>query len=230
MSYLDNYKSMAAGLTRGLRVFRARYGSRFIGTMGLYADLVAEGCRQAFIARLPGHPEQAEDSAAQVGFDRQLTRFKNETITSYKARLQDAWTWYEQGGTAIQVKRAVDIACYWIFPGLFATDNACVVFENGWAQATVVLAGQVPWATSNPIFGSFNWGDANTMYGIANALTEDLSTLKAQVRKWLPSRTIGYLAWASGGPIYGYPSPGTITYGGGSVYTANSVWLTVPVE
>lgn len=253
MSYLDNYKSMAAGLVRGLRIFRnGRYGQRFIGTIGLYADLVAEGCRQAFISRLPGHPEQSSDAATQVGFDRQLIRYKYESLPDYKTRLQAAWDAYAQGGTNFGVAREVYycIACIWaangVTPvgGMFPPDDLATArfFENGWAEHTTVLLspgqGSVTgsWIQSSENYGAFTYGANNAVWGATNVLIEDVNALRSTIRKWLPSRTKGWLAWFAGGPMYSptsgpfLPAGSLRNYGDGSVYTAGVIKARISVE
>jgi hypothetical protein len=247
MSYLDNYKAMAAGLVRGLRIFRnGRYGSRLVGTIGLYADLVAEGARQAFISRLPGHPEQSEDAATQVGYDRQLARYKYETTPQYKTRLQNAWDAYQQGGTNIGLAREVYncINCIWA-PAGTTPDLTNVAqarfYENGWAEHTAVLfspgQGSVTgsWISSAETYGNFSYGAPNKVWGFTNVLIEDVNAIRSTLRKWLPSRTKGWLAWSGGGPIYSTSSPlapgGSLyTYGGGSSYTAGVINARISVE
>lgn len=246
MSYLDNYKSMAAGLVRGLRIFRnGKYGQRFIGTIGLYADLVAEGCRQAFISRLPGHPEQSEDAATQVGYDRQLIRYKYEPISFYKTRLQNAWTAYQQGGTNIGLAREVYycLNCIWTpvngVPDLTGVAQARF-YENGWAEHTTVLIGPGQgsvtgsWSTASETYGAFTYGANNAVWGATNVLIEDVNAIRATIRKWLPSRTKGWLAWQSAGPVYSGVSPFVpatpVVYGGGYTYTANVIKARIPVE
>ena len=242
MSYLDNYKAYAAGLVKGLRIFKnGYYGQRLIGTIGLVADMVAEGCRQAFIARLPGHPEQAEDSALQVGYDRQLTRFKYEPLLQYKARLQAAWSTYQQRGTNIGLKAELDycLSSIWSPNGIWQgiSQAYCQVFENtggvyGWAEHTTVLTspgqGSVTgsWSAASETYGAFNYG--NTKYwGLSNVLADDMAVIKQTIRACLPSRTKGFLQWNNGSTFYGAP----ITYGGGSTYSATSVIkLRTPVE
>lgn len=246
MGYLDDYKAMAAGLVRGLRIFRnGRYGQRFVGTIGLYADLVAEGCRQAFISRLPGHPEQSEDAATQVGFDRQLSRYKYETTLLYKTRLQNAWDAYAQGGTNIGLAREVYncINCIWTpvggTPDLSNVAQARF-YENGWAEHTTVLFGPGQgsvtgsWSAGSEAYGSFSYGANNAVWGATNVLIEDVNSIRSTIRKWLPSRTKGFLAWYIGGPIYSSSSPfvpGSLrTYGDGSVYGIGAIKTRISVE
>lgn len=243
MSYLDNYKAYAAGLVKGLRVFKAFYGSRIVGAIGLYADLVAEGARNAFIARLPGHPDQAEDSAQQVGFDRELVRYKYEPLANYKVRLQNAWEAYEQGGTNINLKRQIDylLTCIWAplgVPDLVNITQYCTYYEAGWANHNTLFSSSSPaqgsvngsWSLVPENYGAFNWGNPNTVYGASNVQADDLATLKAAIRKWLPSRTKGYILWPVPGGRFYTAAPSAVTYGGGAVYTANNVAITIPVE
>jgi hypothetical protein len=242
MSYLDNYKAYAAGLVKGLRVFKAYYGSRIVGAIGLYADMVAEGARNAFIARLPGHPDQAEDSALQVGFDRELVRYKYEPLADYKVRLLKAWDAYQQGGTNINLRNQINylLTCIWAplgVPDLTNVLNWCFFFEAGWANHNTIFnftpgGGSVngAWSLTPENYGAFNWGNPNTVYGASNVQADDLATLKTAIRKWLPSRTKGYILWPNPGARFYTPTPSVYTYGGGAVYTANNIAITIPVE
>lgn len=238
MSYLDNYKAMAAGLTKGLRWARAQYGSRLVGTIGLMADLVAEGARQAFIARLPGHPEQAEDAAIQTGFDRDLIRYKYEPLSFYKVRLQNAWSAYQQGGTNIGVTREVlyCLNCIWAPLGLpdltFISTAYARFFENGWAEHSTVLINPGiqsvtgSWSGTSEQWGSFSYGAPNKVWGASNVLIEDINIIRATLRKWLPSRTKGWILWSTSGSLYGV----TATYGGGYTYDATAIKARISVE
>jgi hypothetical protein len=74
---------------KGLAYLGAKWGQRLAGgAIGLMADTLSEGATQAFYARLPGHPEQADDSMEQSGKDRDLYRFRGETRANYASRLR----------------------------------------------------------------------------------------------------------------------------------------------
>lgn len=229
MSYLDNYKSMVAGLTRGLRYARANYGIRFFGTIGLYADLISEGARQGFIARLPGHPEQAEDSLNQVGSDRNLFKYARETRPQYTARVQNAWQSYAQAGSPLGLMREVT---YWAtvsFPTSYPTHTAAILLEQGWAKFAVLFSQNSLAGWSGPtLYGAGQtYGQANLMYGLGAAvLSSDVDALRRTVRKWKPSRSQGTIIVATGaGSFYGTPG---LLYGGGAVYvTLSPIVLTV---
>lgn len=229
MSYLDNYRSMVAGLTRGLRYARAHYGIRFFGTIGLYADLISEGARQGFIARLPGHPEQAEDSLNQVGADRNLSRYAKETRAQYTTRVINAWQSYAEAGSPIGLMREVR---YWAtvsFPTSYPANPIAVLLEQGWAKFTVFFSsgGLTGWTTSVTYGSGAVYGQSNLMYGLGpGALSSDVDAIRRTVRKWKPSRSQGSIMVATGpGSPYGYPG---LTYGGGALYsTLNPIILPV---
>jgi hypothetical protein len=238
MSYLDNYKAMAAGLVRGLRVFRnGYYGQRLIGTIGLYADLVAEGTRAAFISRLPGHPEQAEDSLAQVGADREMPRYRNEPTANYATRVRTAWAQYAQGGTNINLANQINymLSCLWAPGGTFVgVSQLAQYFENGWAQHTTVLpfnpglgSDTGAWSATPETYGAgFVLGATNRVWGASNFNIGDFNTIKQTIRKWLPSRTKGFLTW----PLSIYYGQTGLTYGGGATYSATGVVFKVSVD
>lgn len=239
MSYLDNYRSLVAGLTRGLKHARAQYGIRFYGTIGLYADMVSEGARQAFIARLPGHPEQAEDALNQVGADRDLPRYRGETRASYTSRITSAWDRYAQYGTRQELIRAVSEWMQIVYPP--GTPIALAVYERGWANFVLAMfnppygaplnyGGTAPrtygsvgasYGAPGVVYGFLGGVYYGTgLYGISNVTLEDVTTLTRLVRKIKPSRSKAQIEIVPAGvKIYGPSS----TYGSGGLYANGAI-------
>jgi hypothetical protein len=219
MSYLDNYRSMVTGLTRGLRYARARYGIRLFGTIGLYADLISEGARQAFIARLPGHPEQAEDALNQVGADRNLFRYSRETRAQYAIRVANAWQSYAEAGSPIGLLREVTYWALITFPTSWPSHAPAILWEQGWAKFTFYFtSGSFSGWTTSTAYGAGNtYGKPDLLYGLSGALSSDIDALRRTVRKWKPSRSRATIVVATtAGTPYGFPG---LVYGGGAVYT-----------
>jgi len=183
------YRRYVAQLTRGVDFLRSGLGWFYAGTLGAITDSLLEGARQGFIQGLPGHPEQTEDSLNQVGADRELFRYRLDTVATWSARVRNAWQYYEQAGTAIQVLRAVN---EWGAITFASTWNPALVglTEGSWARFQVWIgAGVTPWLPAAKYGSGIVYGGPNVMYGISNALTEDVQTLRKIIRKWKPMRS-----------------------------------------
>ncbi len=214
-----SYRRFIYELTAGVDFLRGGLGRLYAGTLGAVVDALVEGARQSFVQGLPGHSEQVEDSLNQIGADRSLFRFRGETLASWRARTQGAWTYYEQAGTAIQVLRAVNQFGAIMFA---PTWNPALIFltEDRWARFTVWLgAGVVPW-TAAPTYDSGVVYDApDLMYDLSGATVEDVSTLSAVIRKWAPLRSKGQAVIVLSGVVYGEPG---VVYGAGAVLSVGS--------
>jgi hypothetical protein len=103
-----SYLKFVEDLTAGIKWFNGYYGRRFRGTAGLLANGLAELSRQAFLQRLPGHPEQARDSLDAVGHDRDLLFYPGETEAQWLDRVVNAWDSYGYSSTPQSVKVAVE--------------------------------------------------------------------------------------------------------------------------
>lgn len=186
---VSTYRSFVAQLTAGIQFCRAFLGERMAGTQGLIADLIAEGTLASIKSHMPGHPDQAEDALAQSGSDAGLFRYRLETIANWRARVSNPWPFYEQGGTPIQMLRAVNEWGAIMFP---ATWNPAVVglTEGPGSRFLVWLgSGITPWLPPSRYGSGILYGGPNVMYGISNALSEDVDTLRRLVRKWKPMRS-----------------------------------------
>lgn len=214
-----SYRRFIYELTAGVDFLRDGLGRLYAGTLGTVVDALVEGARQSFVQGLPGHPEQIEDSLNQNGADRSLFRFRGETLVSWRGRIQNAWTYHEQAGTAIQVLRAVNEFGTIVFS---ATWNPALIFltEDRWARFTVWLnSGVVPWAPAEIYDSGVVYDAPNLMYDLSGATTEDVSTLSAVIRKWAPLRSKGQALVVLSGLAYGQPG---LVYGAGAVLSAGS--------
>lgn len=215
MSINATYRRYIYQLTAGVDFLREGLGRLYAGTYGAIADGLLEGVRQAFVQSLPGHPEQTSDSLDQVGSDRQLFKYRSESIASWSSRVQNAWLYYEQAGTDIQVKRAIN---EWGTIVFGATWDPAKVFltEGPWAQFTVwFAAGLTPWLPATTYDSGTVYDDPALLYDIRNATTEDVTTLSRLVKKWKPERSRGTILLVLSGIAYDEPG---ILYDNGEVY------------
>lgn len=175
-------------------IARAFFGRRlFGGPIGLVADAIAEATTQAFYARLPGHPQQSQDSLAQVGYDRDLFRFRGETTANYIARVVASWDDYAQAGTAIQVLKVVN---QWGVAGWPVTwnDSLVTLVESG-DPAVFEFTITIPFGLISPpwvvaYYGAgYHYGDLGLFYGVGQ--NTDLPTLLYLVKKWKRSTSVG---------------------------------------
>jgi hypothetical protein len=189
-----NYRDFIAGTLKGIRYASGQWGQRIFGTLGLFADAIAEGERQAFYQQMPGHVEQATDSLLQVTADRGLWRFLNETKATLAARVADAWSDYEQQGSPIQMLRAVDQWGSARYPDTWVSDT-CTLFESAISTAfsfTVI----VPYGMIAP-FTVAAYGDVGLVYGGGSIYGYDSEgsfvDLYRILKKWKPARSIGFV-------------------------------------
>lgn len=195
---------MVAQVTARLSWCQQFLSQRYIGTIGLLADLTAEGARQGFLAHLPGNPQQAEDSLNQSGSDAGLFRYRGESPASWRARVGDPWAAHEQAGTPVQVLRAVNEWGEIIFPSTWDPAKVFLI-EDSWARFTVFLAaGVVPWGPGNRYGDGHRYGDGS-VYGISGIQLEDLETIRRVIRKWKPSRSKGRVTVIFFGVAYDEP-------------------------
>jgi hypothetical protein len=191
----NTFKRMVYDRTKALRYARALWARRIFGVIGLFTDMMAEGATQAFFARLPGHPHQAEDSAKQVGKDRDLFRFRGEGLAAFAQRVRDAWNDYQQGGTPQQLLHVLDQwgAAGWPSSWVANTVTCVESVDPAVFEFTVTIPfglidpPWVPW-----LYGSGHvWGEAGLYYGIGPST--DIPMLLYLVRKWKPARSKGHV-------------------------------------
>jgi hypothetical protein len=161
------------------------------GALGLVADALGEGAQQAFFARLPGHPQQAPDSLARVGLDRDLFKFRDETAVNWAARVRGAWDDYEQAGTDIQLLHVVNQFGAALWPATWVDITAITESANPLIFEFEI---EIPYANIDPPFPQVVYGGLQ-LYG-ASGLTyghqsTDLPMLLYRSKK--TQRNINYL-------------------------------------
>lgn len=209
---------MVSQVTARLSWCQEFLAQRYIGTMGLITDLSAEGARQAFLAHLPGNPQQAEDATAQSGSDAGLFRYRGESLASWASRVSNPWPAHEQAGTDVNLLREIDIWGHIVYPITWVSGQ-CYILEPQWARFVLFIpAGLLPWTGPPAYGGGSTYGDGSHYGVIANS--EDLATLRRIVRKWKPSRSKGTSVAMLSGHVYGQHA---FTYGGGATYGARAL-------
>lgn len=190
------FRRLGWELTRGLGYWRAYWGRRLLGgAITIIQDAIAEAYNQAFYARLPGHPHQAPDSLSQSGRDRDLFRFRGETLANWINRVAAAWDDYDQGGTDIQLLHVIN---QWGEAGWPDTwdPGLLTLVESGdpvdFSFTLTIGFGSIapPWT---PItWGSgHTWGEAGLYWGIGPST--DIPTLLYLVRKWKRHSSKGFV-------------------------------------
>lgn len=215
MSIAQTYRRFTAQFTAAIDFLASGLGLAWSQTLAVVQDALAEGARQSFLQGLPGNPEQTEDSLNQVGSDRELFRYRDESFASWSTRVHNAWQYYEQAGSPIQVLRAINEWGAIVFSATWNPANVFLV-EGVWARFTIfMLPGTPPWQPATAYGSGHTYGEQNLLYGLSNAKLEDVTTLVRIVKKWKPKRSRGEGIIVTSGHVYGEP---LLTYGGGAVY------------
>jgi hypothetical protein len=201
--------------------FRGEWGERLWGMVGLYADLVAEGCSQAVKAHLLNMDTSPPDALPVIGSGRDMPRYPGETDAQYRSRLWDAWDAYVVGGTEAAITG--QLAEY----GL--SNTRCISQHDGWrfeipptgsewSRFVVVIEQTHSWATAYTYGTGYSYGTAMT-YGSA-ATPDDVATVKGIIMKWKPAHSRNpYILLIIDHEYYGDPD---LDYGAaGVVYGAD---------
>jgi hypothetical protein len=212
MSVITTYRSFIATLVSGVDFLTGKLGSGYAGVVSLLGDCLAQGTTFAIESRLPGHPNQWRDALAQQGADADLFRYRNESDASWSARVANPWPNYEQAGTPVQLLRAINEWGAIVFP---LTWNPALVHltENNTNGTFVVWlsAGLTPWTTAWKYGDGSRYGVNGLLWGIRNAVPEDIDTLKRIVRKWQRGSSKGKGCIVLSGHVWGEPG---LRYGG----------------
>lgn len=192
----NTFRRFVWDVTKGMSYVRAYWSRRLAGVvLGLIADSIAEAANQSVFARLPGHPQQAPDSLARVGLDRDLNRFRGETDGNWLARVRAAWDDYEQGGSDIQLMRVVN---QWGAAGWPATWIPITSISESVNPLIFEFTITIPFGSIDPPWfqwlygGGSIWGSAGLYWDVTGPGI-DIPTLLYLVRKWKPSRSKAFV-------------------------------------
>lgn len=208
---------------------RRYWGERLVGgAVGLYADLLMEGCAQAVKASWLRSNTSPDDALPRIGDERNVPKVDGETPDEYRARLANAWELWEEAGTPSYADNVLEP---WGFSpaGVFVYswhDGDEDAASTHWSKFSVVaLDGTVGAETvtipfTQSIVGTFplTVGDGSTVGSSATldqvrGMCSQLWHFKAghDVPQWL------YMCWGyAGGAIYGV---------GSAAWSANAVQI-----
>jgi hypothetical protein len=194
----NTFRFMVWQTVRGLSYLRAYWGRRLVGgAIGLMGDLMGEGASQAVYAHLPGHPQQAPDSLAQSGKDRDLISFRGESTATFATRVQAAWGDYPQGGTPQQVLKVVNQWGTAGWPDTWVNLTSSALVESG-VSSVFTFTLTIPYGLIVPPWLPVTYGTPGIFYGQADLFYDvgpstDIPMLLYLVRKWKPSRSRGFV-------------------------------------
>ena len=221
MSVVTTYRSYAARLVSGVDFLSNRIGSGFTGVISLATDMLAQAATWAIESRLPGHPQQWSDALAQQGADAGLFRYRGESESSWAARVANPWPQYEQAGTQVQLLRAINEWGAIVFP---ATWNPTLLrYTEDNTSGTFVVwmgAGLTPWQAAWVWGSGSRYGDPGLLWGIRNAIPEDVDTLRRIVLKWQRGSSRGSGCVVLAGHVWGEPG---LTWGSFSYYSGYAI-------
>lgn len=164
------------------RLWRAFYGSRYMATLGLLWDMIAQIATDAFRApmhRLDSGP--AYDALRPLGQETSMPQYPVETWTQYRSRLRTDWDTWQKAGDETTIVNQLALA---------GRPNAQVLrFSpiSSWSEFVVFYpAGSHPVTGDNTV-GSFTVGDGTTV-GVAGVTAEELTSYKDLIVHWKPAR------------------------------------------
>lgn len=122
------------------------YGERFLYTMGLQVDAIAEAARQGVRARAPGASGTPSDALIQIGRDRVISRGKYESDPNYADRLSRAFDSWQRGASLEGLMRSLQALLrdadtqargitWWALWGLIPSWDADISYQWGQQQA-----------------------------------------------------------------------------------------------
>jgi hypothetical protein len=201
------------------------WGVSWSAAHGLILDGIAQGATDAVKCRIV--TRAPDDAIPKIGKERNIPRYSNETVETYRNRLQDAWNTWAKAGTDKGILDQIT---------LIGFSDATIVRNNQWdwdsnpgnvatywARFWVVLP---TWPYNNDGY----WGDAGYWGDGGSWGTEAPTTIcKAlidAVRKWKSSHAacIQIICIVDGG-VWGYPIDET--WGSGT-WDASQVFRLIP--
>ena len=199
--------------------FKGYWGERLWGMVGLYSDLIAEGCSQAIKAHLLRMDTSPPDALPLIGSERSMPRYPGETDLQYRGRLWEAWEAYTTGGTEAAITG--QLAKYGLSNTRCIAQHDGWCFENPpnateWSRFVVVIEQAHPWTAPIDYGLGYIYGSALT-YG-STATPDDVATVKGITLKWKPAHSRNPyilvvleheyfgdpdLVWGAAGAVYG---------------------------
>ena len=162
-------------------VLRGFMGRRLQGTFSLAIDAFMEATTQAI--RAPWVADNPPpDAVALVGKEVLIPRYPTDTNETYRARVQNAWVDWDQGGTEEAIINRLTLA------GNPDAEIFRWVNDGSWSEFIVFFpAGSHNVTSDGPTIGSFTVGDG-TILGPEGITPVELSTLKGIIKQWKPGQ------------------------------------------
>lgn len=184
---------MASSYTRWVErlnqqmVLRTEVGRRFIGTIGVLIDQLADSFVQSVRASWVGDRAEvgpAYDALTPAGEELSLPRYPQETWTQYHTRLQRAWNDWPYAGHESSILGQLTAAGY-DGAQIFYTDDM-----TDWSHFWVFFPVGTHTVTSEgPEIGSFVVGDGTTI-GPEGLDAIDLLTTRLIIKKFKPAHWV----------------------------------------
>lgn len=212
----DNYRTWVGKLLAGVRWARGAWGEKLtVGFFGLFADLIAEGTREANHARWTRYSN--DDALGEIGKTRDIERYYNDSPTQYRGRLARAFPIHETDGTDYAVELALDE---------FGFPDA-VVYEDWewhrppqpwWSQGWIFFpAGSHAVTKTTQTYGDgSNYGDGD-LYGVQGITLAEVDGLRRLVKR---RKRAGFVFREFIFEISGVTYGTGVLYGGGATYSA----------
>jgi hypothetical protein len=185
-----DYVAFAAKLLRS-SPWRGKYGRRFAGSFALLCNSAMDGAVQALKAAWQRNPDGIpQDALGPLGEDLLLERYPVETDAQYLARLDLAWTtWQDAGGPQVLIDQLTAAG----FPGVqiktpldWPTEPPVGYSTQFWVffpEGTHTVTGVAP------LVGGFVVGDG-TIIGLSGISFERILLLRRIISKFKPGTWI----------------------------------------
>lgn len=145
------------------------WGYRFMYSIGIQLDAVAETLRQGVLARMPGYG--TADALPYLGNDKQILRGANESEESFIARLQAAWTTWGTAGNAISVIKSLLGYVSPNTPVIRYVTEGLDELGNPIADWVTIEDGSVTFYRASPSNWDWDGGDPNWRFWIITYFT-----------------------------------------------------------
>lgn len=178
----ENYVTYVGKLLAGIRWARGPWGERLtLGFYALFADLLAEGARQANHARFT--VQSHDDALGEIGNTRDVDRYFGESNDAYRARCRSAFPLHETDGTDYAVERALSEFGF----------TGAVVYEDWewhrppqpwWSQGWIFFpAGSHSVTPTTQTYGDGSTYGDGKLYGVAGITAAAVDSLRRLVKR-----------------------------------------------
>lgn len=199
---MGNWRTWINGLLPGW--MQGNWGTRFTGTLTLFAEAAAQGAGEALRAPWLKEETSPDDCLYLAGSECRMPRYPNETAATYRARLIGAWEAWEFAGDELAIEGQLHAAG---FAGAYVTTDITREGPRGypapyWSQFWVrfpASSGIVVSITEHLWDGTYDWsGEIN--WQPTNLTRQQLETMAGIINHWKPAD------WVCRGLIFEFSS------------------------